>query len=567
MSNQLMIRKLVKSAQAARNKAMRKNREGRCLGGCLKTGNLLAILIVFLMFFLQSVELQAATVTILNQDGFEEGFNDPTPVAAVPGNPGTTLGAQRLIAAQAAADAWGAVLSSPVTIVVGMNFDPMDCSSSEGILGRAGPNWVYSDFPGAPRAATWYPDALADSLAGTNLGEPTDTDISATFNSDIDFNDSCLTGIDWWYGIGSPAIPGTVDFTQTLLHEIAHGLGFFSLVDLDTGAQLLDIDGIYEVFLEDHSTGKTWASMSNAERLASSVDTGDLHWVGPNVVANSGVLSSGVGASNHVQMYAPNPVDSGGSVSHWDTNLSPDELMEPFATSDGRDLVSYQLFRDIGWTVSGPVDVIGLGLIGAPSSISVPGSDTDGSYIISWGSSRTSSVTYVLQESANSIFSDATTVYSGTSTSKAISGKSNGTYYYRVKATKGGYTDSEWRIGSNGVTVSLLADADGDGVDGSIDSCPTGESGWISNPTTDHDGDGCKDATEDTDDDNDGLPDSYEEQYGFNPLNASDAAADKDGDGYTNLEEYLAGTNPNDADDLPIHRSVILKILPYIIRP
>ena len=50
-------------------------------------------------------------------------------------------------------------------------------------------------------------------------------------------------------------------------------------------------------------------------------------------------------------------------------------------------------------------------------------------------------------------------------------------------------------------------DDDDDGVLDGVDSCPVGETGWSSNGSTDFDGDGCRDATEDTDDDNDGTPD------------------------------------------------------------
>ncbi len=49
-----------------------------------------------------------------------------------------------------------------------------------------------------------------------------------------------------------------------------------------------------------------------------------------------------------------------------------------------------------------------------------------------------------------------------------------------------------------------------------------------------------------TDADHDGLPDAWEIQY-LGGTNAT-ASADADGDGQSNLQEYLAGTNPTNAD-------------------
>lgn len=53
--------------------------------------------------------------------------------------------------------------------------------------------------------------------------------------------------------------------------------------------------------------------------------------------------------------------------------------------------------------------------------------------------------------------------------------------------------------------------------------------------------------------DGDGMPDVWEEKYGLNPRDPSDAARDEDGDGFSNLEECQADpqTNPKDKADVP----------------
>jgi uncharacterized protein (DUF1800 family) len=50
------------------------------------------------------------------------------------------------------------------------------------------------------------------------------------------------------------------------------------------------------------------------------------------------------------------------------------------------------------------------------------------------------------------------------------------------------------------------------------------------------------------DSDNDGMPDGWEDANLFNKLSAADATLDADSDGLNNRDEFLAGTNPRDAD-------------------
>lgn len=292
-------------------------------------------------------------------DGPTEGFNSNDPPLAVStndGNPGTTLGEQRRWAFEQALDYWGRRLDSDVVIEVEAEMNDQFCDSFSAVLGLAGAttgiaNWSPGAGGSGPGFAnTWYPIGLANRIANEDI-RPLLSDIGAEFNKRIDESNSCLGSNTWYYALGE-APAGTVSFFTTALHEIGHGLGFATLVNLANGSRASGWDDIYMKFLEDHSTGEAWPDMSDAERMASAVDTSDLHWVGANVLAATGSLSSGV-SGGHVRMYAPDPLQGGSSVSHWDTVLSDndsnDEFMEPTATGTEKSVVTHELLQDIGW--------------------------------------------------------------------------------------------------------------------------------------------------------------------------------------------------------------------------
>jgi PA domain len=222
-----------------------------------------------------------ATIVIDNGDGPNEGFNDPTPAAPVAGNPGTTVGQQRLNAFQFAADIWGSLLESPVTIRIQASFDVLPCTPTAATLGAAAAFQWSANSAGTEVPNTWYPIALANKLAGADLS-PTVDDIFAQFNSQLNGNPACLGGRGWYYGFD--ANHGTnIDLVTVLLHEFGHGLGFANFVNETTGASSLGLRDIYSFYTLDTRTGKYWPQMTNAEIVASSINHNRVVWDGLHV--------------------------------------------------------------------------------------------------------------------------------------------------------------------------------------------------------------------------------------------------------------------------------------------
>lgn len=224
----------------------------------------------------------AANLVIFNFDGTGEGFNDPTAATPVGGNPGLTLGQQRLNTFAYAASIWGAELQSNSDIFIIARMDPLASTATSAVLGSAGPSSVFRDFDGAPLAGHWYHFALANKLAGENL-LPGFGMINARFNSNLG-NAGCFTGSPFYLGLDNNH--GTaIDLVTVLLHEFGHGLGFSTNTSGITGAPLAGFPSAYDNFAFDNTVGKTWNQMTNAERQFSALNGRNLVWNGANVTA------------------------------------------------------------------------------------------------------------------------------------------------------------------------------------------------------------------------------------------------------------------------------------------
>lgn len=295
-----------------------------------------------------ALSLSSATITIINNDGAGEGFNDPTAVNPEGGNNGTTLGQQRLNLFNAAAAIWGDFLDSQVNIQVNAQFNPQTCTSNSAVLGSASTTTVHRNFTNAEFPETWYHQALANKRAGADLSA--NPDINTTFNSNLNGNAGCLGGRRFYLGFDNSTPANTTNLLVVVLHELAHGLGFSDFAGND-GTFFNGFTDIYITHLLDRTTNKKWNEMTDAERAASMINNNNVLWDGGSVKFASSFLTNGRDANGRVEVFTPNPLQGGSSVSHWNQRASPNLLMEP-SINLGLPLtldLTRQQMRDVGW--------------------------------------------------------------------------------------------------------------------------------------------------------------------------------------------------------------------------
>lgn len=250
-----------------------------------------------------SASASAVTITIVNTDGAGEGLNDPTVVAALPSNPATTLGAQRLAVLQQAANQWGALLAGNVEIRVSAQFNAQTCSGTSAVLGSAGANTIHQNFANAPVSNRWYPASLANQLANSDLNGGS-VEINSQFNFSIDAG--CLSGTVGWYYTTSEADPSPtnrIPLLPVVFHELGHGLGFQTFTSSSTGAPNGGFFAIWDNFLTDAATGTAWSAMaSDSVRQASAISDPNLIWTGPITTSE---LANFLRGQPQVQITAP----------------------------------------------------------------------------------------------------------------------------------------------------------------------------------------------------------------------------------------------------------------------
>jgi hypothetical protein len=246
---------------------------------------------------------------------------------------------------QFAVDIWDSLIDTPQPVVIDADFVAL----GPGVLGSAGANFIHRNFTNAPVANTWYPDALANQISGSDLNP--DVDINADFSSTFNF----YFGTD-----GNPGF-GQFDFVSVVLHEIGHGLGFFGFGrDAGGGQGAIDFfgsPGIYDTFVENGSGTSILSFADPSAALLTQFTGGDLFIDAPLTTAANG--------GNPAEIFTPNPFQGGSSYSHWDEltfNGTPNSLMTPQIGAQevihDPGPLTLALFQDMGYEVKGLITVV-----------------------------------------------------------------------------------------------------------------------------------------------------------------------------------------------------------------
>ncbi|WP_420318020.1 T9SS type A sorting domain-containing protein [Ekhidna sp.] len=248
--------------------------------------------------------------------------------------------AEAKTAFQYAVDIWETLIISEIPIKIQANWAVLD----QGVLGSAGPGLLFRDFNGAQHPNSWYPVALAEKLSGEELNNPDEFEIVAQFNRNI----------SWYFGTDAQPPSGEFDLVSVVLHEIGHGLGFFTATDVESNQGSIGLSGFPFEFDWYMRNGNGQLLIDDdlfanpSVPLANQLTGGDLFFTS-NIVSN---VNAGIDA----ELYAPSVFDGGSSISHLDQSTfdnTINSLMTPaIGTAEANHNigpVTTRLLAQLGW--------------------------------------------------------------------------------------------------------------------------------------------------------------------------------------------------------------------------
>jgi Secretion system C-terminal sorting domain len=257
----------------------------------------------------------------------------------------TGFSAEAKAAFQSAVDVWESYLVSRVPIKVTAKFESINSTT----LANSGSKKVFKNFTSKAISDVWYPSALANAVAGTDL-DPKEVDIAITVNKNI----------AWSYKTDGSRDNFKYDLKTVILHELAHGLGFtttFKIAGTNTLQVQWGLEGlplIYDIYIQNEKGG---------------ILTDNTKFGNPSADLKTGTTTNktffkvdkGSFKTDPPKIYAPAEFRSGGSISHLDEGKYPkgteNSLMSPQIGAGEVNHVPGQvifaILNQIGWPIVG----------------------------------------------------------------------------------------------------------------------------------------------------------------------------------------------------------------------
>ena len=243
-----------------------------------------------------------------------------------------------------AADIWGTLIHSPVPIVIHACWTDMGAS----YLGYGGADDYYLNFTGAPKPNTWYPSALANALAGSDLS-------ASRPDMHLGYNKAMADANQWYFGTDGDTPLNQYDFVSVVLHEIAHGLGFAGSMWVSGGSGSWGAGTPYPDSYDRFTEDGGGIALLNPSIYPNPSTTLATALTGNNVWFN-GSYANAANGGQRVKLYAPSSWQPGSSYSHLDyaTFNSTGNSLMVYALSLGASKhhpgpVSMGILRDVGW--------------------------------------------------------------------------------------------------------------------------------------------------------------------------------------------------------------------------
>lgn len=235
---------------------------------------------------------------------------------------------------------WEQLLESEVPIYISASWKKLTDGNT---LASCGPGGFYRNQNNMYFTDRYYAVAAAEKISGKQITGPDSPDITATFNKDV----------EWYFGTDGNCPSNRYDFVSTVLHELAHGLGFVgffsvsgSTASYDNPPAIFDqyLSNVSKQFLIDESIFNN-PSVS----LYKAVTNNALYFRSPaSIFNNNGTIP---------KLYAPVSFNEGSSIYHLNESSYPGGSINSLMTyaagygeaTHNPGPIALGIMADIGW--------------------------------------------------------------------------------------------------------------------------------------------------------------------------------------------------------------------------